>query len=174
MQDRNRMLTESIRRLLRRGAAPNLSKIVNKAHAADLSVVFRSLSISQQRYLFDMIEDRATQAAIFSELDEDALHVFIEEIPLEDVVGILEELPSDDVADILGELPEEKSQAILDLMHDEGSEEIVVYLTMSDACCEIDTSEVAALVWKERLFSTGVGSGNISQAWDRICLVYRI
>ena len=100
-QDPNRMLTESIRRLLRRGATPHLSKIVNKAHAADLSAVFRSLPIAQQRRLFDMIEDPETQAAIFSELDEDAIHAFIEEMPLEDVVGILEELPSDDVADIL-------------------------------------------------------------------------
>ena len=47
----NRMLVESIRRLLRRGATTNLRKIVNKTHAADLSIVFRSLPVPHQLQL---------------------------------------------------------------------------------------------------------------------------
>ncbi len=131
-QDRNRVLIESVRRLIRRGATPHLAKIINKTHAADLSAVFRSLPISQQRLLFEMIENAETRGAIFSELDEDALVAFIEEMPLEEVVGILEELPSDEVADILGELPEDKSKAILELMKDEGSEEVEGLLSYGD------------------------------------------
>jgi len=69
--DRNRILYESIRRLLRRGAISNLQKIINKTHAADLSLVFRSLPLSDQRQLFDMIEDKEDQGILFSELDEE-------------------------------------------------------------------------------------------------------
>jgi magnesium transporter len=45
----NKILVESVKRLLRRGATSHLGNIVNKTHAADLSVVFRSLSLAQQR-----------------------------------------------------------------------------------------------------------------------------
>jgi len=74
--------------------------------------------------LFDMIEDTEQKGTIFSELDEDILLNFIEEMKLDDIVGVLESLPSDDVADILGKLPEKKANAILKKMKKEGSEEI--------------------------------------------------
>jgi magnesium transporter len=74
--------------------------------------------------LFDMIEDTEQKGTIFSELDEDILLNFIEEMKLDDIVGVLESMPSDDVADILGKLPEKKANAILKKMKKEGSEEI--------------------------------------------------
>jgi len=55
--DPNKILVESVKRLLRRGAISHLGKIVNKTHAADLSVVFHSLSLAQQLKLFNMITD---------------------------------------------------------------------------------------------------------------------
>ena len=78
--DRNKILVESIRRLLRRGATTHLVNIVNKTHAADLSVVFRSLSLSQQLELFNMIADIEQKGILFSELDEDTFLDLIEEI----------------------------------------------------------------------------------------------
>ena len=74
--DRNKILVESIKRLLRRGATTHLGNIVNKTHAADLSVVFRSLSLMQQRKLFDMITDIEQKGILFSELDEDTFYWF--------------------------------------------------------------------------------------------------
>ena len=67
--DRNRILVESTKRLLRRGATSHLCKIVNKTHAADLSLVFRSLSLAQQRKLFSLITDVEQKGILFSELD---------------------------------------------------------------------------------------------------------
>jgi magnesium transporter len=96
--DRNRILVESIRRLLRRGAASHLGKIVNKTHAADLSVVFRSLSLAQQRQLFGMISDVEQKGILFSELDEDTFQDLIEDMKIEDIVRILE---SKEVEDLL-------------------------------------------------------------------------
>jgi magnesium transporter len=74
--------------------------------------------------LFDMIEDTEQKGTIFSELDEDILLNFIEEMKLDDIVVVLESMPSDDVADILGKLPEKKANAILKKMKKEGSAEI--------------------------------------------------
>ncbi len=130
--DRNRILLESIKRLLRRGAAIHLGKIVNKTHAADLSVVFRSLSLAQQRELFSLITDVEQKGVLFSELDEDTFQDLIEGMKIEDIVRILESMPADDVADIIGRLPEEKSQTILDKMKTAESEEVEGLLRYED------------------------------------------
>ena len=130
--DRNRILVESIKRLLRRGAASHLGKIVNKTHAADLSVVFRSLSLAEQRKLFGLISDVEQKGILFSELDEDTFQDLIEDMKIEDIVRILESMPADDVADIIGRLPEEKSQTILDKMKRAESEEVEDLLRYED------------------------------------------
>ncbi len=130
--DRNRILVDSIKRLMRRGAVSHLAKIVNKTHAADLSVVFRSLSLAEQRKLFGLISDVEQKGILFSELDEDTFQDLIEDMKIEDIVRILESMPADDVADIIGRLPEEKSQTILDKMKRAESEEVEDLLRYED------------------------------------------
>jgi magnesium transporter len=130
--DRNRILVESIKRLLRRGATSHLSKIVNKTHAADLSLVFHSLSLAQQRKLFDLISDVEQKGNLLSKLDQDTFQDLIEDMRIEDIARILESMPTDDVADIVGRLPEEKSQAILDKMKKAESEEVEDLLRYED------------------------------------------
>ncbi len=130
--DQGRILLDSIKRLLRRRAYPNLRKIVTKTHAADLSIVFRSLPIADQRTLFNMIGDRANKGILLSEMDEDAFLDLVEEIALDDLVAIFEIMPSDDVAVLIDLLPEERSDAILKKMHKEGSEEVTDLLSFAD------------------------------------------
>ena len=130
--DRNRILIESIRRLLRRGATSHLSKIINKTHAADLSIVFRSLSHSHQQKLFKMIEDIEQKGILLRELDEDTAVDLIEDLRIENVVEILESMPNDDVADLLGRLPEEMSQTILEKMKKDESQEVEDLLRYED------------------------------------------
>jgi magnesium transporter len=130
--DSNKILSDSVRRLLRRGATSHLAKIVNKTHGADLSVLFRSLSLAQQQKLFDMITDIEQKGIIFSELEEDTFQDLIEEMPVKAIVEILESMPADDVADIIGRLPEGRSQEILDKMKKAESEEVEDLLRYDD------------------------------------------
>jgi magnesium transporter len=130
--NRTKILVESIKRLLRRGATTHLSNIITKTHAADLSVVFRSLSLSQQRKLFGMITDIEQKGVLFSELDEDTFLDLIEGMQLEDIVEVFEQMPNDDVADLLGRLPEEKADAILEKMKRTESEEVEDLLRYED------------------------------------------
>jgi len=132
LSERNKILVESIKRLLRRDATTHLRKIVDKTHAADMSVVFRSLSLLNQRKLFDMIKDAQQKGALFSELDEDIFSIFTEDMDLDELVEILEQMPTDDVADIIGRLPKEKSDTILEKMKKEGSEEVEDLLRYGD------------------------------------------
>lgn len=130
--DRHKILIESIRRLLRRDATTHLVKIVDKTHVADLAEVFRSLSLSHQRKLFDMISDIEQKGVLFSELDEDTFLGFVEGMELDDIVEIMDHMPTDDVAYLLGRLPEDKSASILEKMKKEGSEEVETLLRYGD------------------------------------------
>jgi len=123
-QDRQRILMISIKRLLRRGAGSRLRKIVNKTHGADLSILFRDLSLQDQRMLFEMIEDNAQKGILFSEMDEDLFVALIDGMDPDAVVAILEDMPNDDVADLLNQLPEETASSLLKRMKKEGSDEV--------------------------------------------------
>jgi len=131
-KDRNRILMESIKRLIRRKATGHLYKIVNKTHAADLSVLFTSLSLADQRMLFDMITEKEQKGILLRELEEDTFLDFAEEMDVDELVDIFESMPTDDVADLLGQLSEEKAGAILEGMKKEGSEEVEGLLSYKD------------------------------------------
>ena len=130
--DPDKILVESVKRLLRRDATTRLRKIVKKTHAADLSMVFHSLSIPNQRRLFNLIDDIEIKGEVFSNVGEDTVPNLIEGLNLDDVVEILDIMPKDDVADLLGRLPLEKSDAILEMMKKEGSEEVEGLLHYGD------------------------------------------
>ena len=132
INDPDKILVESVKRLLRRDATTRLRKIVKKTHAADLSLVFHSLSIPNQGRLFNLIDDIEIKGEVFSNVGEDTVLNLIEDLNLDDVVEILDLMPKDDVADLLGRLPVEKSDVILEMMKKEGSEEVEGLLHYGD------------------------------------------
>ncbi|MDJ0780495.1 MAG: magnesium transporter [Desulfosarcinaceae bacterium] len=130
--DPTTILIQSIKRLLRRGALPHLRNIVAKTHAADLSIVFHSLSVSDQCQLFDMIADVEKKGTLFSELDKDTLVDLLDELPVNKIVPVLEEMPSDDTAAIIDALPDERADLILQQMAHEESDEVEDQLRFED------------------------------------------
>jgi len=130
--DSNKILIESVKRLLRRNATSHLRKIVNKTHAADLSPVFRFLSRTNQVKLFGLLEDIEQKGVLFSELDHDTFHNLIEEMEIDNTVEIFEHMPADDAADLIGQLPDDTADAILEKMKKEGSEEVESLLSYGD------------------------------------------
>ncbi|MBI9083420.1 MAG: magnesium transporter [Desulfobacterales bacterium] len=130
--DRSKILTESVKRLLRRNALSTLRKIVNKSHAADLSAVFSYLPLADQHKLFNLLDDSESRGDMFSYLGEDHLMAFIQDMSTEEIVEVLENVPTDDVADILGRLPADQADAILQKMKKEGSEEVEGLLSYGD------------------------------------------
>ena len=129
---RTRILVESIKRLVRRNATAHLRKIVNKTHAADLSVAFRSLPQAHHSHIFNLISDYEQKGVLLSELDEDSSKAIIEGLPTDEAVKILEDMPTDDVADLIALLPEDVSDALLKKMKKEGSEEVEDLLRYED------------------------------------------
>lgn len=131
-QDRLKILSVSVKRLLRRSAGSRLRKIVNKTHGADLSILFRDLPLNDQRTLFDMIEDIEQKGILLSELDEDLFVELIDGMDPDEVVTILEVMPNDDVADLLNQLPEETASNLLKRMAKEGSDEVEDLMRFAD------------------------------------------
>ncbi len=123
-KDRNEILVESIKRLLRRGAIKYLQNIVTKTHAADLSIVFRELSPPNMHKLFSLMTDIDQKVVLFSELEEGTFLDFIKELDLKEVVDVFEHMPADDAAELLGNLDEEKADQILERMKKEESLEV--------------------------------------------------
>ncbi len=130
--ERNKILIETIKRLLRRGSYARLQKILSKIHAADLSAVFPSLSAYNQRKLFDLIDDQEKRGIVLSELDEDVILTLIEALSVEDLVRILEYMPSDDGGALIRLLPQEKADAVIERMKKEGAEEVEGLLQYED------------------------------------------
>jgi magnesium transporter len=122
--DSNKILVESIKRLLRREASTHLKKIVNKTHAADLSVVFRSLSLPDQHKLFQMVDDIEEKGMLLSGFEENKLLDFVRDVDKDELAAIFENMPADDAADLIGRLPKEQGDTILEKMKKEGSDEV--------------------------------------------------
>lgn len=130
--DRTKILTDTIKRLLRRNALPHLKKIVNKTHGADLWLVFPAIPAVNQHKLFTLIEDNEQKGILFSEMDGDTFFDFIEKMDIDELVEVFEDMPNDDVADLIGKLPEEMGAAILEKMKHEESEEVEGLLRYRD------------------------------------------
>jgi magnesium transporter len=122
--DSNKILVESIKRLLRREASTHLKKIVNKTHTADLSVVFRSLSLPDQHKLFQMVDDIEEKGMLLSGFEENKLLDFVRDVDKDELAAIFENMPADDAADLIGRLPKEQGDTILEKMKKEGSDEV--------------------------------------------------
>jgi magnesium transporter len=130
--ERNRILTETIKRLMRRGATANLAKIISKVHAADLPAVFPSLSVSNQRKLFQLIHDPEKKGFVVSELDEDISLNIVENLSLEELAEIMDNMPSDDSVAFIKMLPQNKADAVLGMMAKTESEEVEGLLRYED------------------------------------------
>ena len=130
--ERNKILTETIIRLMRRGSVARLAKIISKVHAADLPAVFSSLSVSNQRKLFQLIHDSEKKGFVVSELDEDISLNIIEGLSLEELAEIIENMPSDDSVAFIRMLPQDKADAVLGMMKKTESEEVEGLLQYKD------------------------------------------
>jgi len=117
MQSRKiRMLTETVDSLLQRGARTNLQKLLSKSHAADLSIVFRSLSGSETRATFALIDDVEKKAEVISHLDSELQGRLLPTIEMDELVAIFSEMSNDVAADAMGLLPEELASELLSRM----------------------------------------------------------
>ena len=109
------ILRDTFRRLLRRKANTNLGKLIEKTHPADLALLFRFFSESEQNKLFAIMRPNDQTGEFLGELDESIIKRLIEDETPEHIAELIQFTTSNEKTSILSVLDEESSQAILDL-----------------------------------------------------------
>ena len=133
MQSRKvRMLVDTTHKLLRRGALANVQKIVAKSHAADIAILFRSITPGERVAVFGLIRSRPQRAELVSELDPEIATQLLTDLGTDESVKVMREMSADDVADVLGALPQELASRILEHMHHEDQEEVEVLMRYAE------------------------------------------
>ncbi|PNU19846.1 magnesium transporter [Geothermobacter hydrogeniphilus] len=124
MEPKLQRLLETIRRLLRRGATQNISRLLGKIHPADIAHLYRYLDPKEQQELFNLIREPEVAGEVLAELDHAFSARLLEQLTGVQISIILQNMPYDDAADIVQNLPEDLAAEVLNLMKDEDSEEI--------------------------------------------------
>ncbi len=119
-----KVLLDMVRRLNRRGAKENLTKLVSKTHPADMVWVYRHLTDDERAAVFDIIVKINAVGTFLSELDSPLVQELAEGLTPQYLADILADMPSDDAVDLLEILPEEMVEQIRRRMEKQDREEM--------------------------------------------------
>ena len=140
------VLRDTFRRLIRRHAKINITKLLTKTHPADLAVLYRFFTDMEQKTLFNLMMDMEQVSEFLSELDEPIILNLIGDEPPEKIAQLFQKLSVNDQADILEIFSEEKSQSVLDLLNAEKQEEVEELMSYPvDSAASIMTTDVFTL-----------------------------
>ena len=124
-KDRQRLLVDSLRRLVRRGAEAHLRRIVEKARSEDVASALTELPPRESHAVFAMLlADPERAAEVCAAWESSGLPELLGQFDAEELKPIFTELADDDAADILILLPEELRASILEALEDAESEPI--------------------------------------------------
>jgi magnesium transporter len=117
-QRRIDLILESVRRLLRMGATPNLLNLLQKQHPADLAQLFTELPEKERHAAFNTLVEKSPRLAMeaVSELGPEEGAELLALRSADEIARLAQEIPSDDAAALIDHLPQELSAAVLDLI----------------------------------------------------------
>jgi magnesium transporter len=118
VQRRIDLILESVRRLLRMGATPNLLNLLQKQHPADLAQIFAELPEKERHAAFNIVIDKSPKLAMeaISEIGPEQGAELLALRSAEEIARLTQEIPSDDAAALIDNLPDELSAVVLDLI----------------------------------------------------------
>ena len=117
-QRRIELILESVRRLLRMGATPNLVNLLQKQHPADLAQIFAELPEKERHAAFNTLVDKNGKLAMeaLSELGPEKGAELLALRSAEEIARLTQEIASDDAAALIDHLPKELSTVVLELI----------------------------------------------------------
>ena len=113
-----RLLHESLRRYIGRGAWEHLQKLVGKTRDEELATVMAQMGEEHQLAVFDHLPDEATKAHVITLMDAPFGQRVLHPLTAPDALAILKLMAPDDMADILADLDPDKASAILELLEE--------------------------------------------------------
>lgn len=122
-RDANKLLLSSIRRLSRGENSRQFNRLVNRAHPADLALIFASLTPQERIEVLKCLDGPARRGAVLAELEAPVFRNVSDGMSDAELSEILLELPSDDATDLIQALPEERrDRVVVTSLSDETSE----------------------------------------------------
>jgi magnesium transporter len=117
-QRRIELILESVRRLLRMGATPNLVNLLQKQHPADLAQIFAELPEKERHAAFNTLVEKNGKLAMegLSELGPEKGAQLLALRSAEEIARLTQEIASDDAVALIDHLPEELSTVVLELI----------------------------------------------------------
>jgi magnesium transporter len=117
-QRRIELILESVRRLLRMGATPNLINLLQKQHPADLAQIFAELPEKERHAAFNTLVEKNGKLAMeaVSELGPEKGAALLALRSAEEIARLTQEIASDDAAALIDHLPKELSAVVLELI----------------------------------------------------------
>jgi magnesium transporter len=117
-QRRIDVVMESVRRLLRLGATPNLLNMLLKQHPADLAQIIWELPEKDRHTAFNTLVERNGKLAMetVSELGPEKGAELLALRSAPEIARLINEIPRDDAAGLLDRLPEDVSGAVLEIL----------------------------------------------------------
>ena len=117
-QRRIELILESVRRLLRMGATPNLVNLLQKQHPADLAQIFAELPEKERHAAFNTLVEKNGKLAMegLSELGPEKGAQLLALRSAEEIARLTQEIASDDAVALIDQLPEELSTVVLELI----------------------------------------------------------
>lgn len=109
---------ESVRRLLRMGATPNLINLLQKQHPSDLAQIFAELSEKERHAAFNILVERNGRLAMeaLSELGPEKGAELLSLRSAEEIARLSQEVASDDAAALIEGLNDDLRLAVLALI----------------------------------------------------------
>lgn len=140
------ILLETIKKLLRRNALLNITKIISKLHPADVAHLIAHLTPKERKAVFSILSQLDEAPRIISELDSTMMIELLHELDSSEIARIIQGMPADDAADLIGHLPEQLAEQVLEHMAEKDSKEVEQLLSYrTDTAGGIMTTDFFAL-----------------------------
>jgi magnesium transporter len=124
---------DTLKRLLRRKAVPNIRKILDRTHPVDVALVLDAFLPPERLQLLGYCGDDEHQAEVVAAMPVSKAVDLLRDLDLARAVQLMSAMSGDDRADILGEMDEELAAKILSAMPDEESDEVAELLRYGES-----------------------------------------
>jgi magnesium transporter len=165
-------LTDTIRRLVRRGATRNLSRLLGKVRPEDVAEVLENLTPEEQERVFAVALRDYHEAAgeVLVGMDPAARQTLVERLAPQEIVRVIDPLAVDDAAEVVESLPDELKEDVLELVSGPESEELQTHLDYrDDTAGRLMTTEFFAL---PETTTVGEAIGRIREVGDYEMIFY--
>lgn len=145
---RNQVLTDTLRRFVRRGARSSLAKLLAKVRPEDVAELMRGLTPAERLTVFRVAyhEYPDSTGQVLTELEPGPRQEILERLSPEEIAAVLKLLAVDDAVFIVESLPEGLRARVLEVVDLKGVTEVQSHLTYADdSAGRVMTTEFFAL-----------------------------